>query len=597
MDFSATVYRKTGQPLAPGEAEALRPNHDGYRLWPTHRLPEGEILRGMDALAGYLVQHRRIALDGVAAVLWTSIEKGLGAALSKRGASYAWFNSRDAFASPDVLDAMLAPYLGDDPLFGRRFEGTIDDFLDQGRLRDLKARVAEQQGPLIVVGPGAASVLPDGYLVFFDVPKNEAQYRSRAHSIANLGAERPVAASAAYKRNYFVDWPVQRRMLASLLPDIGCIVDAQRPADPSFCEGDTLRRTLRHLAQRPFRVRPWFEPGAWGGTWLKRRIPDLPQNEVNYAWSFELITPENGILVEANGAVMELSFDLLMAQESERVLAGHVRRFGQDFPIRFDFLDTFDGGSLSLQCHPRTEYIEREFGEPFTQDETYYILDAKPGAQVYLGFRERADHGAFERALRESAELHVPVDVDEFVQSHPARPHDLFLIPHGTVHCAGEGTLVLEISATPYIFTFKLYDWLRVGLDGKPRTLNIDRALANLDTSRRGEAVTRDLVPVARTIARGDGWVIEHLPTAPEHFYDIHRLVIDDELSIATDGSCHILSLVEGARMCIDAGDGPQPYRYAETVVVPAATERYTVRAVGETSIKVLKAFLKDDRD
>jgi len=596
MDSAAPVYRTTRQPLAPGAAEAMRPNHDGYRLWPTHRVPSGEILRGMDAFAEHLVQHRRIALDGVAAVLWSSIEEGLNAALRNRGVTFTWFDVRDAFASPDVLEAMLAPYLGDDPLFGRRFEGTINDFLDQSRLRDLQARVAEEQGPLIVVGPGAASVLPDGYLAFVDVPKNEAQYRSRAHSITNLGAERALDAGAAYKRNYFVDWPVQRRMLAALLPDIDCIVDAQRPADPALCEGDTLRRTLRHLAQRPFRVRPWFEPGAWGGTWLKRQIPDLPQDEVNYAWSFELITPENGILVEANGAVMELSFDLLMAQESERVLARHVRRFGRDFPIRFDFLDTFDGGSLSLQCHPRTEYIEREFGEPFTQDETYYILDAKPGAQVYLGFHEQADNGAFERAVRESAERQVPVDVDRFVQSHPARPHDLFLIPHGTVHCAGEGTLVLEISATPYIFTFKMYDWLRVGLDGKPRTLNIDRALANLDTTRRGEAVTRELVPVARTIARGDGWEIDHLATAPEHFYDIHRLVIDDELSVATDGSCHVLSLVEGARMVLEAGDGPHEYRYAETVVVPAATEHYTIRSVDGNRIMVVKAFLKDDR-
>lgn len=584
-------YRKTTQDLMP--SAPVKTPEGQYNPYPAYPLEQGVIAYSYDTLAVEIAQHAQAIIDGYPGVLWEHFRSKLDAALRKLPVLAHWVNVEGAMLPPEAIDARIAPYLGgSDPLFGFRFPGSLSDFYDGAKLASLRPDPGAQIN--IIYGAGAALAGWDGPIFYLDVPKNEIQFRARAGSVKNLGLELPLDPKLAYKRSYFVDWPAANRHKAELLPRVYAIIDEQRAEEPTWMKGEALRAALRKMARTWFRPRPWFEPGPWGGQWIKRQVPQLPQDAPNYAWSFELIAPENGVVFELGGKQMEVTLDTMMFQEHEAVLGKSAPNFGCEFPIRYDFLDTFDGGNLSVQCHPRPEYIRKQFGETFTQDECYYILDCAPGARVYLGFQPGVDPEAFKQALEQSAQTGVEVDIDRYVHSVPVEKHDLLLIPNGTIHGAGVGNLVLEISATPYIFTFKMYDWLRMDLEGKPRSLNIARAFENLYFDRQGERIEREFVSHPAEIAAGDGWRIVHLPTHPYHFYDVHRYEFEGEIAAETRGSCHVLSLVEGRSVWLEVeGVVPVRFNYAETFVVPSAAGKYRLSSEGGGMVKVVATFVK----
>lgn len=511
-------------------------------------------------------------------------------------------DARAALLPPERIDALVAPFLGgNDPVFGFLSGLKLPEFFDPEKIQQLRQRVEKIAGGLVlIVGCGARQVHAGDLLVYADLARWEAQLRFRRNESSNLGvANRTLAASLQYKRAFFVDWRVGDRWKRPLLARWDFVLDTNDPRAPKLADGAAVRRGLRQAARQPFRVVPFFDPAPWGGQWLKE-VCDLDRAPKNYGWGFDCVPEENSLLLgfgplRLEIPALDLVFDQPRALLGEKVHA----RFGDEFPIRFDFLDTIGGGHLSFQVHPLTEYIQQHFGLHYTQDESYYLLDAGPDASVYLGLKTGVDAAALVRDLEAAQSGGAPFAAEHYANRFPAKKHDHFLIPAGTAHCSGAGAMVLEISATPYIFTFKMWDWGRLGLDGKPRPIHLQHGVANLQWERDTAWVRQHLVNRFEPLASGAGWREERTGLHEREFIETRRHWFTGPVPHDTEGGVNVLNLVEGREAVVESPDCAFPpfvVHYAETFIIPAAVGRYQIRPYGAAeghTCATVKAFVR----
>jgi mannose-6-phosphate isomerase class I len=540
---------------------------------PVYRLASGEVEVGYAALAADLVRTRPsvLAVDGPAALAWPDFLAGLQRALAATGISSRAVDVRDYLAPwEEVQRRTAASELPGDPVFARLFDGPLETLFD-GLPRHPGRCGADLT---IIFGPGSA-LMGHGLLWYVDLPKRFSLAAVQRGDACNLG--QPPGLPGSEQRHLFVDWPLLDRHRDRLASRLDRFVDLTRPERPRAVGGEVLRRTLGELAAKPFRARPAFQPGSWGGQWLRRVLgvePDAP----NLAWSYELIAPESGLLL-GDGEPVEVPFGLLVAAQAERLMGPEVtERFGRSFPIRFDYLDTVDGGDLSVHCHPLPDVMRDTFGWSYPQHESYYVMVTRPGARIFLGLRGEVDVEQFRLDAGRAEELGLAFDIEKYVQTFPAEQHRLYLIPAGTPHGSGEGNLVLEISSTPYLYSLRFYDWLRRDLDGSLRPVHLDHAFTNVDVGRRGDAV-RHLMQQPRVVRSAPGFVEEVLGAAPELFFEVRRLGFEEQATDDTAGRFHVLNLVAGQEAVVEtAGGHTHRLAYGETMVVPAAAGRYRLR-------------------
>ncbi|HBU6133472.1 class I mannose-6-phosphate isomerase [Enterobacter sp. 168J2] len=510
-------------------------------------------------------------------------------------------NAGQARQDEPAIHEMLARNLTDDRVFGVLSCHQLAEFFDPARLEAQQTQVSQcAEGLIVIYGPGAALIHPGDVLVYADLPRWEIQQRMRSGEMGNWGAENQHEDMLRrYKRAFFVEWRVFDRHKTPLLRRTDFLLDTTQANQPAMVSGEALRAGLKQTTTQPFRVAPFFDPGVWGGQWMKQQF-DLDPSAPNYAWCFDCVPEENSLLLRFGAVRIEIPSQDLVLLEPRALLGEKVHaRFGAEFPIRFDFLDTIGGQNLSFQVHPVTEYIQQQFGMHYTQDESYYILEAEPGAVVYLGTKTGTEPEAMMDDLRRAGRGEKNFDDARFVNQIPAKKHDHFLIPAGTVHCSGAGTMVLEISATPYIFTFKLWDWGRLGLDGLPRPVHLNHGEKVIDWQRDTQWVHQHLVNQFEPIAEGNGWREERTGLHEREFIETRRHWFSEPVVHHTNGGVNVLNLVEGDEAIVDSPTGafePFVVHYAETFIIPANVGEYRISPSTNASgqaLATIKAWVR----
>lgn len=560
---------------------------------------EGDIVVGwgdiLQLFGSLLERHGRLAIDCYVGVREEELLGQLG-----RLGDVAGVNVRDLYHDESRVRAMTELFMTEDVLFGYVTNLELADYFDARKLSAAREDIASSSRPVVVVGTGAGMVLPEAPLVYADMARWELQQRFRRHEVRALGVDnRGEAVSLQYKRGYFNDWRVCDRYKDGLFHRVDYWLDTHCADRPKLIDRDTFLRGIEKTVSGPFRVVPFFDPAPWGGQWMKE-VCELDSSQPNYGWCFDCVPEENSLYFRIGGELFELpSVDLVLLRS--RALLGEPieARFGKDFPIRFDFLDTMGGGNLSLQVHPTTQFIRENFGMCYTQDESYYLLDAGKDAVVYLGLKSGIEPEAMMDDLRRAQRGEIVFDAERYVNRIPAKKHDHFLIPGGTVHCSGADSMVLEISSTPNLFTFKLWDWQRLGLDGKPRPINVERGSRVIDWGRDTDYVREHLMNHTRVVSRGEGWIEESTGLHPNEFIETRRHRFSVPVRHTTHHSVNVFNLLEGEEAVVESPSGafePFVVHYAETFIVPACVGEYTIRPYGKSegsTCVTIKAYVR----
>lgn len=513
----------------------------------------------------------------------------------------SYFTDDLIFEESAIVTEKIKNMMTEDRVFGKMCLNTFEDFIIDDKLRNLQEEIENQEGLIVVYGVAASLVNKGHVYVYADLARWEIQQRFRSGEMPNWKHDNfNDDALVKFKRGYFFEWRVADRHKRANFENFNYILDTNIKGYPKMITGEAFFAGLEQTSHRPFRIVPFFDPGVWGGQWMKE-VCDLDRNLENYAWCFDCVPEENSLLLQVGQTIVEIpSIDVVFTHPIELLGDKVHARFGTEFPIRFDFLDTIGGQNLSLQVHPLVEYAQDKFGIHYTQDESYYILDSKGDTYVYLGVKTGTTKEKFFRDLRKAQEGIITFPDEEHVNKIPAKKHDHFLIPAGTAHCSGAGTMVLEISATPYIFTFKLWDWGRLGLDGKPRPIHIDHGEQVLQFDRNTEWTLKNLVNRVETIEEGEGWKEERTGLHEREFIETRRHWFNKTVTHNTNDSVNVINLVEGEQAIVESPTNsfePFVVNYAETFIIPASVEEYTIRPYGDSigkTIATVKAYVRN---
>ncbi len=515
---------------------------------------------------------------------------------------------KDAKEIDKLLEEPLKVDLEKDPvnLFGKRVEDGYSVIFDADKLASLEEKLAKKENVVILYGLGSLhsdkiKELAD-IVIWLDVAPKNVVLRAKNGRMINVGDKLAKPFRTMMRRAYYVDFEaalmLRREVLHKDLVDF--YIDSTDLDCYKMLDKYAFSEVTDKMSSMPFRNKPVYLEGVWGGQYVKkiRNVPDEEMN--NIAWVFDFIPMEVSVVAKVGDSLFEMPFYTLLQKQEVKIMGEKcVEKFDGYFPIRFNYDDTFHStGNMSIQVHSGSEYNKKNYNEFGRQDESYYIVSAGHDAKTYLGFNNDIDPEEFIALAKESEKNGTEIDYKKYINAVESKPGVQVMIPAGTIHASGRNQLILEIgSLTVGSYTYKMYDYLRLDLDGKPRPIHTYHGNNVLKRERNTDWINENVVQAPRVIRSGEGFSESIIGEHDLLYFSLRHLKFEKEILDDTQGKFHVLSLVDGEKVRIESIDNPDFYyeqNFLDIVVVPASVGRYRIVNLSKEPVIIHKTCLKD---
>lgn len=320
----------------------------------------------------------------------------------------------------------------------------------------------------------------------------------------------------------------------------------------------------------PILLKPVYQDNIWGGTQIPKRY-NREVYEGICAESWEVSTRPEGMSIIKNGEYKGLSLSDAIKQEGTGILGTKYANLNE-LPLLVKLIDSKQ--KLSVQVHPNNENAHLTGGDPKT--EMWYILDADPGAIVYAGLKPNTSKKAFQHGM----ENNTP---EQFMEQIPVKKGTTIFIPGGTVHAIAEGCLLLEVQQSSNT-TYRVYDWGRVGHDGKPRELHIQKAMDTINFNQGVEGLIKEPVVISKT----ENAIVEEYVSCP--YFNFKKLILNGIETISKTKESFYGLFIESGEATITIDDNSETLKVGTSCLIPGAVTKFDIQTNENTEIIIYSA-------
>lgn len=550
-----------------------------------------------------------LGIDGYVSAPFQLLVEELKKELESRGHKVSVISMEQLYKTEEEINALTAESLPlnyeDDPvlLFGRLYRGKVDDFVDGAKAGAfLEKRKGEYR---VLYGLGSLCEMireESGIKVYIDVTPKLAAIRAREEQYANIGDKKARPFSLLMRRNYYVDFEVTIKLRKELISEhvLDFYLLGNWDDHYMMMTEDSADAILSQLVKQPFRAKPVYLEGIWGGEFI-RKVRNIPQNIAgNIAWVFDFIPMEVSIVVDVDGRMVDFPFSTFVQRKGLEMMGKKcLEEFEGYFPIRFNYDDTWHSdGNMSVQVHPDEDFVIDHYDEFGRQDEAYYVVATGHGAKTYCGFK--GDGKEFLELAKQSEKTHEMLDYQQYINSVESIPGRQIMLPAGTVHASGRNQLILELgSLTIGSYTYKVYDYNRKDKNGQTRPIHTKNAEQVLHFERDPQWVKEHIAIEPILLKEGKDYKEYIVGRTELMYYETHRIELNTHgiYEGENNGQFTVLTVVDGEQVKIYSKSRPEfsyTAKFLDIVTVPANIHDYVIESESYQPSVVHKVILRD---